>query len=105
PDLQWLGHSIGHSESDTVFVVDTVGFNERTWLDRLGYPHSERLQVVERFERVDQGNLRLDIRIVDPVALAEPWIAETMYFGLAAPTWELGEISCSGDYLDFVNFE
>jgi hypothetical protein len=105
PDPLWLGHSIGRWESDTVFVVDTVGFNEKTWLDRLGYPHSEQLHVVERFERLDMNNVKLDITLQDPRALAEPWVAETMFFGLAPPSWELGEISCSGDYLDFVEFE
>jgi hypothetical protein len=105
PDLMWLGHSIGRWENDTTFVVDTVGFNEKTWLDRLGYPHSAQLRVVERFERMDYNNLKLNITVEDPVALTRPWVAETMYFGLAPPTWELGEISCSGDYLDFVEFE
>ena len=105
PDPLWLGHSIGHWENDTTFVVDSVGFNEKTWLDRLGYPHSDQLHVVERFVRTENNRLKLDITIEDPKALVKPWVAATMYFGLAPPSWELGEISCSGDYLDFNSFE
>jgi hypothetical protein len=41
----------------------------------------------------------------DPEILAEPWVAETLHFRLAPPHWELSEISCSGDYLDFSTFE
>ena len=40
PDLTWMGSSVGHWDGDTTFVVDTVGFNDKTWLDRLGHPHS-----------------------------------------------------------------
>jgi hypothetical protein len=99
----WLGHSIGQWRDDYTFVVDTVGFNDRTWLDRTGIPHSEDLHVVEVFRRVDERSLEIDITMSDPVALAEPWTA-TLYYRLA-PEWELGEISCSGDYLDFASFE
>ena len=100
----WLGHSIGHWQDDASFVVDTVGFNDRTWLDRSGIPHSEELRVVEVFRRVDLRNMELDITMQDPLALAEPWTA-TFYYRLAPLTWELGEISCSGDYQDFSSFE
>ena len=48
----YMGHSIGKWQGDT-FVVDTIGFNDKTWLDRLGHRHSEDLHVIERFRRVD----------------------------------------------------
>jgi hypothetical protein len=107
PELQvplWLGHSIGHWANDTSFVVDTVGFNDRTWLDRSGIPHSEALHLTEVFRRVDSKHMELDITMEDTVALAESWTT-TFYYRLAPPEWELGEISCSGDYLDFTSFE
>ena len=99
----WMGSSVGHWAGDSTLVVDTVGFNEKTWLDRLGHAHSTQLHVIERFHRVDQNNLDLGITMIDPKALAKPWVT-TFYYQLR-PTWELGEISCSGDYLDFKNFE
>ena len=105
PVLLWFGNSVGEWENDTTFVVTTVGIDERTWLDRSGYQHSDQLRVTEVFHRVDNLNLELNITMHDPVALAEPWIAETFYYRLAPAHWELSEISCSGDYLDFGAFE
>ena len=99
----WMGYSVGHWDGNTTFVVDTVGFNEKTWLDRLGHAHSEQLHVTERFRRVDRDHLQLDITMADPKALAKPWT--TTFYYENRPDWELGEISCSGDYLDFNNFE
>ncbi len=50
PNPSWLGYSVGHWEGDTL-VVETSGFNDRSWLDRAGHPHSESLRVTERFRR------------------------------------------------------
>ena len=104
PVALWLGNSVGTWQDDTTFVVTTVGIDERTWIDRTGYQHSDQLRVTEVFRRIDNLNLEIDITMEDPVALAEPWIAETLYFRLAPDHWELSEISCSGDYLDFSLF-
>jgi hypothetical protein len=103
PDLLWMGTSVGHWEGDTTLVVDAVGFNDKTWLDRLSHPHSDQLHIIERFRRVNYDRMELDISMEDPKALVKPWTT-TFYYQLR-PTWELGEISCSGDYLDFSNFE
>ncbi len=103
--MLWLGNSVGRWEDDTTFVVTTVGIDERTWLDRSGYQHSDQLRVTEVFRRVDNLNLEIDVTMEDSVALVEPWVAETLYYRLAPPHWELSEISCSGDYLDFNSFE
>jgi hypothetical protein len=105
PVALWLGHSIGRWQNDATFVVDTVAIDERTWLDRAGYQHSDELRVTEVFRRIDRRNLEIDITMEDPKALAEPWVAETLYYRLAPAHWELSEISCTGDYLDFNSFE
>ena len=99
PDPLWMGTSVGHWEGNTAFVVETIGFNEKTWLDRLGHAHSDQLKVTERFRRIDQDHLELDITMTDPKALAKPWT--TTFYYVLRPNWEMGEISCSGDYLDF----
>ena len=65
PDLTWMGTSVGHWEGDSTLVVDTIGFNEKTWLDRLGVPHSDQLHVVERFHRVDHDHLELQVTMID----------------------------------------
>jgi hypothetical protein len=103
PDLSWMGSSVGHWEGDKTFVVDTVGFNDKTWLDRLGHPHTDQLHVTERFRRIDRDHMELDIIMQDSKALVKPW-STTFYYELR-PKWELGEISCSGDYLDFTKLE
>jgi hypothetical protein len=72
PQPTWFGDSIGHWEGDTL-VVDTVGFNGKTWLDLAGHPTSEQLHVVERYSRPQYGELRLDITIEDPVMYTKPW--------------------------------
>jgi hypothetical protein len=102
PDLTWMGYSVGHWDGET-FVVETAGFNDKTWLDRLGHPHSNQLRVIERFRRMDRDHLQLEITMQDPQALVKPWT--TTFYAELRPKWELGEISCSGDYLDFSKFE
>jgi hypothetical protein len=72
PDPQWWGDSIGSYE-DGALVVDTVGFNDKTWLDQAGHPHTEKLHLVERYKRVDQNTLALDMTIEDPDAYTKPF--------------------------------
>lgn len=73
PDPQYWGHSIGWYENGDTLVVDTVGFNDRSWLDQLGHPHTEKLHTIERYRKADSGTLELDITIDDPGAYAAPW--------------------------------
>jgi len=79
-DLQplWMGHSIGSWDGDT-FVVDTVGIKDRTWIDRMGHPHSDALHLVERFRRVSYNTLELELTIDDPKAYAAPWTARKVF--------------------------
>jgi hypothetical protein len=60
-----LGYSVGRWERNTL-VVDTVGLNDRSWLDASGSPHSEALHVVERFKRRDFGHMDVEATIDDP---------------------------------------
>ncbi len=97
----YMGHSIGHWEDDTL-VVDTVGFNEKTWLDRDGHQHSDQLHVIERFRRTDLNNLVDDITMEDPKALAKPWVSQ-LHFQYK-PDWDIMELACP-DNEAFVSFE
>jgi hypothetical protein len=72
PNPNWLGHSIGHWEGGTL-VVDSVGFNDRTWLDDAGHPHTEQLHVIEKFSRTDQATMKYEVVIDDPGAYTQPW--------------------------------
>jgi hypothetical protein len=64
PNPTWLGYSVGRWEGDTL-VVETAGFNDQSWLDLMGHPHSENLRVTERFRRVDFGHMDFQIAFVD----------------------------------------
>jgi hypothetical protein len=71
PSPTWQGYSVGRWEGDTL-VVDTVGFNDRSWLDVRGTPHSEEMRVEERFRRQDYGHLDMTITITDPKTFTRP---------------------------------
>jgi hypothetical protein len=90
----WMGDSIGHWEGDTL-VADTVNFNEKTWLDRIGHPHSDALHVVERMRRVDHDHLVDDITIEDPKAYTKPWTTRIEF--ILKPKWTLGEQFCEDE--------
>jgi len=90
PD-SWTGQSIGKWEGDAL-VVDTIGFNDKTWLDSTGKPHSDALHVTERYRRPDLGHLAIDYTIDDPKALTKPYTFTRNY--TLAPTWELQEYVC-----------
>ena len=97
----WMGHSIGRWEGDTL-VVDTVGFNDKSWLDRVGHPHSDQLHVVERLRRVEQNSLQVEFTIEDPKAYTKP-ITSSLLFQLK-PKWDIMEQSCM-DNVTFLDFE
>jgi hypothetical protein len=73
PNPSWMGHSVGHWEGETL-VVETVGFNDRSWLDPQGHSHTEQMRVIERFRRPDLGHLEIEFTVDDPGAYAKPWV-------------------------------
>ena len=68
----YLGHSVGRYEGDAL-VVDVVGFNEATWLDYFGHPHTDQLHVVERFTRPNKNTLHYEALVDDPAAYTKPF--------------------------------
>ena len=96
----FMGHSVGHWESDTL-VVDTVGFNEGTWIDKEGHPHTSQLQVIEKLTRTSVNNLHIEATFDDPGAYIRPW---TIAFDLAwGPDWAIKEYICQANnrYQDY----
>ncbi len=91
PDSSWMGDSIGKYEGDT-FVIDTIGLNDKTWLDQAGHPHSDALHVIERFRRLDHERLELSVTIDDPKAYTKTFSATKVYKLTAAP---MGETVCA----------
>ena len=71
PFPAWLGYSTGHWEGDTM-VVNSAGYNDKTWLDARGHIHSEEMRVEERFHRRDFGHLDIEMTVDDPKTLTKP---------------------------------
>ena len=72
PAPSWQGYSVGRWEGDTL-VVESNGFNDKTWVSRRGLSHTEALRMVERYRRKDFGHLEIEVTITDPGAYAKPW--------------------------------
>lgn len=72
PNPSFMGHSVGRWEGDTL-AVDTVGFNDRTWLTNDNFPQTEKMHVIERFRRPDLGHLEMEITFDDFGAFRKPW--------------------------------
>ncbi|MBZ5611543.1 MAG: carboxypeptidase-like regulatory domain-containing protein [Acidobacteriia bacterium] len=94
----FVGHSVGKWDGDTL-VVDTVGFNDKTWLDALGHPHTDKMHVIERFRRKDLGHLEVEFTIDDPGAYKTPWIIKKAT-ELADPSDEVGQYVCTENNRD-----
>ena len=92
PTPTWYGHSIGHWEGDTL-VIDTIGLNDKFWLDSGGTPHTEKLHLVERWTRPDFNTLRRVVTIDDPGAFTKPF-SVTYTAKLSAPGSEIMEYIC-----------
>jgi hypothetical protein len=72
PNPTWMGYSVAHWDGDTL-VVESNGFNDRTWLDGDGHPHTEALRITERYHRLDFGHIDLQITLDDAKAYTKPW--------------------------------
>jgi hypothetical protein len=90
-DSTWLGDSVGHYDGDTL-VIDTIGYNDKTWLDMVGHPHSEQLHTVERLRRVDHDTLELQLTIEDPKAYTQSFNAKKTF---KLSSFPMGETMCS----------
>jgi hypothetical protein len=73
PQPTWMGYSIGRWDGD-VLVVETMGFNDQTWLDGSGHPHSAEMRLTERFKRRDIGRMDIEVEINDPKAYTKPLV-------------------------------
>jgi hypothetical protein len=74
----WLGYSTGKWNGDTL-VVETAGFNDKTWLDVIGHPHSEALRITERYRRRDFGHLSAEMTFDDPKMYTQPFTIKVSY--------------------------
>jgi len=97
--LTWLGHSVGKWEGDTL-VVDVTNFNEGTWLDYAGHPHTDQMHVVERFTRPTKNTLHYEALIDDPGAYTKPWTVQwNISWDTTSDKKELKEYICQENNL------
>jgi hypothetical protein len=99
----WYGESVGHYEGDEL-VVDTIGMNDKTFIDNYRTPHTERLHVVERFKLIEGGKtLQISIEVDDPGAFTMPWRAVQRFMrykeGPMVPS------ACSENNFDFFTYK
>jgi hypothetical protein len=98
---QFMGHSTGSWEGDTL-VVDTVGMNDRTWLDSYGLEHSDKLHLTERFQKTGPDRIKYSVTYEDPVFFTKPWTA-TLDFVRQPAKDRLMEYVCEDNEKDRAN--
>lgn len=91
PNPSWFGYSIGRWDGDD-FIVETMGFNDKTWLDFFGHPHTDRMHLTERYRRRDFGHLDVQVTVDDPGAYTRPFSAS--YPLVLMPDTDLLETIC-----------
>jgi hypothetical protein len=79
PQPSWNGYSSGRWEGDTL-VVQTIGLRDRLWLDRNGSPLTDAAKVIERFHRINYGNMEIEVTIDDPKAYTKPFTVKLNQF-------------------------
>src|SRR5579871_600576 len=92
PNPSWMGYSVGHWEGDTL-VVESNGYNDKTWLDHVGHPHTEALRTTERYHRRDLGNLDIEVTFTDTAVYPKPFTVAVR--AELAPDTEMIEWVCN----------
>jgi hypothetical protein len=93
---RWYGYSVGKWVDDYTFVVQTIGLDERTWIDNVGRPHSDELKVEETFHRVNHDIMEFTMTITDPKMYTKPWTALDKFPLRLQPEWfDIREQICS----------
>lgn len=93
----WMGYSTAHWDGDTL-VVETEGFNDRTWLDMSGHAHSEKLHLTERYHRRDYGHMDVEMTFNDPVMYTKPF--SISFTHALVPDSDILEAYCSENEKD-----
>lgn len=96
PDLEpsWMGHSIGMWEGDTL-TVDSIGFNDKSWLGATALAHSANMRIRERWTRSTMGTMTVEVTYEDPEMFVRPW--KVVYALFLAPDENLMENICENN--------
>jgi hypothetical protein len=90
-DPLWMGYSVGHWDGEDL-VVESGSFNDKTWLDVRGHPHTEALKLIERYHRPDHDHLQVSFTIDDPKMYTSTWMMKNNFE--LKPNWQIGEAFC-----------
>ena len=102
PQPSWIGYSVGKWQGDTL-AVDTIGFNEESWLDLFGHPRSELMRIRESYRRRDFGHMDLEVTLEDPKYYTRPFTFKT---GLnLIPDSDVLEFVCGENEKDRIHTE
>jgi hypothetical protein len=88
----YSGNSIGRYEGSTL-VVETIGVKDQP-IDATGVPHSDKVVVQERYHRIDENTLGVDVLVKDELALVKPLHTSVTYKAITNPHWELQDLTC-----------
>ena len=103
PTPSWYGESVGHYQGDEL-VVDTIGLNDKTFVDNYRTPHTDQIHVVERFKMIEDGKTLLGtVTVDDPGAFNMPWSAVQRWRQVANRA--MTETMCAENNTNFFNYE
>lgn len=88
---RWLGYAVGRWDGDTL-VVESTGFDDRSWLDQDGHPHSDEMRLVERYRRSAPDAMEVTVTLEDRKTYSRPWVTTTTL--RLNPAAEIGEYFC-----------
>ena len=117
PEPRFLGWAVGHWEPDNTFVVESTGFDDRTWISEAGnfitkpgskgwglngWPHSDEMKVVERWKRTSYGILEGQVTVIDPKVYEKPWTTDIVKHTLLSNTeiWEYFCVPSDSEYFN-----
>ena len=92
---RWWGYSVGRWVDDYTFAAESYGFDDRTWLDNAGRPHSDAMRVREEYKRTDRDHVVMTIVVDDPKYYTKPWTALILPLRLQSPSFDIREMECS----------
>ena len=92
---RWWGYSVGRWVDDYTFAAESYGFDDRTWLDNGGRPHSDAMRVREEYKRTDRDHVVMTIVVDDPTYYTKPWTALVLPLRLQSSNFDIREMECS----------
>ena len=98
PDPTWMGVAVGRWDGDTL-VIESTGYNDKTEVH--GFMHTQDLRVVERFRKLEDGNLQYEVTVEDPNVWIGPWAIPARTFQLRPEAEWVEEFVCDAPRVDY----